>query len=49
MHQTVREQNIYRWAGLLLGELSRIPEEAAGAPAASTFSGARRAGDEEAA
>src|SRR5262250_328313 len=27
MHQTVREQNIYRWAGLLLGDLSRIPEE----------------------
>jgi len=27
MHRTVREQNIYRWAGLLLGELSRIPEE----------------------
>jgi len=30
MHQTVREQNIYRWAGLLLGELSRIPEEPVG-------------------
>src|SRR5262249_4162731 len=29
MRQTVREQNIYRWAGLLLGELSRIPEEPA--------------------
>jgi trehalose 6-phosphate synthase len=29
MHQTVREQNIYRWAGLLLGDLSRIPEEPA--------------------
>jgi trehalose 6-phosphate synthase len=28
MHQQVREQNIYRWAGLLLAELSRIPEEA---------------------
>jgi trehalose 6-phosphate synthase len=25
MHRTVLEQNIYRWAGLLLGELSRIP------------------------
>ena len=30
MHQQVREQNIYRWAGLLLAELSRIPEEAQG-------------------
>ncbi len=28
MRQTVREHNIYRWAGLLLEELSRIPEEA---------------------
>ncbi len=35
MHQTVREQNIYRWAGLLLGELSRIPEEPPGDSAAS--------------
>jgi trehalose-6-phosphate synthase len=35
MHQTVREQNIYRWAGLLLGELSRIPEEPAGEGTAS--------------
>jgi trehalose 6-phosphate synthase len=25
MHRTVREHNIYRWAGLLLGELSGIP------------------------
>jgi trehalose 6-phosphate synthase len=25
MHRLVREQNIYRWAGQLLGELSRIP------------------------
>jgi len=33
MRQSVREQNIYRWAGLLLNELSRIPEEAAAAPA----------------
>jgi len=32
MHQTVREQNIYRWAGLLLGELSRIPEEPVAEP-----------------
>ena len=29
MRQTVREHNIYRWAGLLLGELSRIPEGSA--------------------
>ncbi len=36
MRQTVREHNIYRWAGLLLGELSRIPEEPAGTVAAST-------------
>jgi hypothetical protein len=28
MRQSVREQNIYRWAGLLLSELTRIPEEA---------------------
>jgi trehalose 6-phosphate synthase len=28
MRQTVREHNIYRWAGLLLGELSRLPQEA---------------------
>ncbi len=43
MHQTVREQNIYRWAGLLLGELSRIPEEPPGeAPGSgSSASGAR--------
>jgi trehalose 6-phosphate synthase len=34
MHQTVREQNIYRWAGLLLGELSRIPAAPARAPVA---------------
>jgi trehalose 6-phosphate synthase len=30
MRQSVREQNIYRWAGLLLSELQRIPEEAVG-------------------
>ena len=35
MHQSVREYNIYRWAGLLLGELSRIPDEAIGTPDAS--------------
>jgi trehalose-6-phosphate synthase len=29
MRQSVREQNIYRWAGLLLAELRHIPEEAA--------------------
>ena len=46
MHQQVREQNIYRWAGLLLAELSRIPEEAqqgdvagGGSAAPSTRSG----------
>jgi hypothetical protein len=26
MNRLVREQNIYRWAGQLLGELSRIPD-----------------------
>jgi trehalose 6-phosphate synthase len=29
MRAAVREHNIYRWAGMLLSELSRIPEEAA--------------------
>jgi trehalose-6-phosphate synthase len=29
MRQSVREQNIYRWAGLLLAELRHIPEEVA--------------------
>jgi trehalose 6-phosphate synthase len=28
MRRVVREHNIYRWAGLLLGELASIPEEA---------------------
>jgi trehalose 6-phosphate synthase len=28
MRQTVREHNIYRWAGLLLGELARLPAQA---------------------
>jgi trehalose-6-phosphate synthase len=56
MRETVREHNIYRWAGLLLGELSRIPEEptlAASTPAVSSaaMSGpaARRTSDEHAA
>jgi trehalose 6-phosphate synthase len=57
MRQTVREHNIYRWAGLLLGELSRIPEEptlAASTPAMSNpaMSGpavSRRTSDEHAA
>jgi hypothetical protein len=26
MRQTVQEHNIYRWAGLLLGELARLPQ-----------------------
>ena len=30
MRQAVREHNIYRWAGLLLSELQRIPEETGG-------------------
>jgi trehalose-6-phosphate synthase len=29
MRQIIREHNIYRWAGLLLRDLSRIPEEVA--------------------
>jgi trehalose 6-phosphate synthase len=54
MHQTVREHNIYRWAGLLLGDLSRIPEEpavalAALAPAASSPVVSRRPSHEDAA
>jgi trehalose 6-phosphate synthase len=32
MHQQVREHNIYRWAGLLLSELERIPEMPVSAP-----------------
>jgi trehalose 6-phosphate synthase len=35
MRQSVREQNIYRWAGRLLSELRRIPEEAIGLPGAA--------------
>ena len=31
MRAEVREHNIYRWAGLLLSELARIPEEVLGA------------------
>ncbi|MBI3635249.1 MAG: trehalose-6-phosphate synthase [Candidatus Rokubacteria bacterium] len=33
MRKTIREHNIYRWAGLLLGELSHVPDEIAKAPA----------------
>jgi trehalose 6-phosphate synthase len=32
MHQQVREQNIYRWAGLLLSELEQIPETPVSTP-----------------
>jgi trehalose 6-phosphate synthase len=35
MRQSVREQNIYRWAGLLLSELRRIPDDALGAHGAA--------------
>ena len=38
MRQTVREHNIYRWAGLLLSELQRIPEESAGVHGGSVAS-----------
>jgi trehalose 6-phosphate synthase len=31
MRHTVREHNIYQWAGMLLDELSRIPEQVTGA------------------
>jgi hypothetical protein len=31
LRESVREHNIYRWAGLLLTELHRIPEEPSGA------------------
>ena len=44
MHHTVREQNIYRWAGLLLAELSRIPEEPTGDAAGSSSAPSTRAG-----
>ena len=37
MRQSVREQNIYRWAGLLLAELRHIPEEAADKGPASSL------------
>jgi trehalose 6-phosphate synthase len=33
MRQVVQEHNIYRWAGLLLAELSRIPDEVLGVKA----------------
>jgi len=43
MRQSVREQNIYRWAGLLLAELRHIPEEAADkGPSASLAPSAER-------
>jgi trehalose 6-phosphate synthase len=37
MHRIVLEQNIYRWAGLLLGELSRIPAATPVGPARETL------------
>ena len=43
MRETVREHNIYRWAGLLLGELSRIPEEPP-APLAASIAGGSKPG-----
>ena len=36
MRQGVREHNIYRWAGLLLSELERIPEPALGVAETAT-------------
>lgn len=44
MQQLVREQNVYRWAGLLLSELSRIPGPALGSapsPVPAATSGSR--------
>jgi hypothetical protein len=35
MRRLVREHNIYRWAGLLLGDLSRIPHDATAGEAAA--------------
>jgi len=32
MREGVREHNIYRWAGLLLSELERIPETQVSTP-----------------
>jgi trehalose 6-phosphate synthase len=39
MHRTVLEHNIYRWAGLLLGGLSRIPVRRAAAPGGEPWEG----------
>ena len=36
MRQVVREHNIYRWAGLLLRDLQRIPEPTSGVTVAAT-------------
>ncbi len=41
MRQAVREQNIYRWAGLLLSELQRIPEGAVSTTPTSVSDGGR--------
>ena len=41
MRQAVREHNIYRWAGMLLSDLQRIPEEATPTPIAGPREGER--------
>ncbi len=41
MRQLVKEQNIYRWAGTLIGELSNLPLEVSKAPASSVRSYAK--------
>jgi hypothetical protein len=41
MRQAVREHNIYRWAGMLLSDLQRIPEEATPTTIASPREGER--------
>jgi trehalose 6-phosphate synthase len=38
MRQAVREHNIYRWAGLLLSELERIPEGSSASHSTSSVS-----------
>jgi trehalose-6-phosphate synthase len=48
MRRAVREHNIYRWAGLLLSELQRIPEEPPGIHGNNVLSPRGRASDEEA-
>jgi trehalose 6-phosphate synthase len=43
MRRTVLEHNIYRWAGLLISELARLPEAPGGEPSARAEAAAARA------